>query len=304
MSTPTPGDHSATPQEASTPVSDRRYVPTRSQVLRVLTLTQNTSAMVFSIFLVPHLASPIAAVFGGLQVADKTMMIARDLYLPLEPFLVYAPLTIHILASLSRRLLILASCPTFTLSPLKLRLPRQIHQILGYPLIVLVSTHILTHRLIPSSSTAPISSMSPSEFGWEFVGYNLRKSWMAWGVYLTLIGSAVWHSLVGGMKIVTWLRGDRKTRVTENSQGPSRLEKGAQGEEKKKKEIEIGQVGEKQVVVSKRRKLGLRGLIVALLGVISIGLARVASDTGPISSITIKRYEAVYAHTPWAHWWR
>lgn len=49
-------------------------LPTRGQLLRALTLTQNTSAMAFTIFLVPHLASPVVAAFAGLDGAEKTMV--------------------------------------------------------------------------------------------------------------------------------------------------------------------------------------------------------------------------------------
>ncbi|OCF31625.1 hypothetical protein I316_06630 [Kwoniella heveanensis BCC8398] len=52
--------------------AQRRREMKRS-VLRTLTMTQNTSAMVFSVFMVAHLASPVVAVFGGLSGADKTM---------------------------------------------------------------------------------------------------------------------------------------------------------------------------------------------------------------------------------------
>lgn len=43
-------------------------------MIRVLTATQNTSALVFSSFLVIHLASPLAAAVGGGSLADKTMV--------------------------------------------------------------------------------------------------------------------------------------------------------------------------------------------------------------------------------------
>ncbi|WWD16412.1 hypothetical protein CI109_100838 [Kwoniella shandongensis] len=280
MASPTEGDPTGSSLPAPGP---RRYLPSQPQILRALTLTQNTSALVFSVFLVPHLASPIVAVVGGLEGADKTMMIARDLYLPLEPVLIYLPLALHLLSSVTRRLVLLSS--STSTSSFRSRLPRQIHQILGYPLAILVSTHILTHRLIPSLSTPPISNLSPSELGWEFVGYNLRYT-SAWATYLFLIGAGVWHSTVGGMKIVSWLRGPKSS--------PSKAV--AEVDQKEKKEVKR--------TVSWRRKLGLRGLVVAFLGVISIGLARVSADTGPISSVMLKRYDAVFAQASWANYFR
>ena len=58
---------------SSTP-SHRPDRPISSQVLRILTATQNTSALVFSAFLGVHLASPLAAAFLGGSGADKTMV--------------------------------------------------------------------------------------------------------------------------------------------------------------------------------------------------------------------------------------
>jgi hypothetical protein len=43
-------------------------------ILRTLTFTQNVSAAVFSIFVPMHLASPIAAVFGGSAAADQVLV--------------------------------------------------------------------------------------------------------------------------------------------------------------------------------------------------------------------------------------
>jgi hypothetical protein len=44
------------------------------QFLRLCTGVQNTSALVFSVFLTVHLASPLAAALGGISLADKTLV--------------------------------------------------------------------------------------------------------------------------------------------------------------------------------------------------------------------------------------
>ena len=49
-------------------------LPQSGTVLRVLTSTQNCSALVFSIFLGVHLASPILASVGGITAADNTLV--------------------------------------------------------------------------------------------------------------------------------------------------------------------------------------------------------------------------------------
>ncbi|WVO24834.1 uncharacterized protein IAS62_006213 [Cryptococcus decagattii] len=269
-------------------------LPTRGQLLRALTLTQNTSAIAFTIFLVPHLASPIVAAFAGLDGAEKTMMIARDLYLPLEPILVYIPLTIHLFSSLSRRLLL----STSTSSPESIRFPALPHQILAYPLALLLIPHIITHRLIPSSSAPPIRELSPSELGWEFVGYNL-KSWGAWIAYLGLVGAGVWHALVGGMKVATWLKSLWRRPAKGFTSNVRSTNRTVYPEDKEKTSSDLA-----PRVIPKPRKLGLRGLIMVLLGVVSIGLARVTRDTGLVSGMMKKRYDAVFDATPWAKLYR
>lgn len=221
-------------------------------------------------------------------------MIARDLYIPLEPILVYIPLTIHLLSSLSRRLLL----STSTSLPKSIRFPTLPHQTLAYPLVFLLIPHIITHRLIPSSSAPPIRELSPSELGWEFVGYNLR-SWGAWIAYLGLVGAGAWHALVGGMKVATWLKSLRRRPARG---GPSNILS-----TKRKIYPDDGEKSGSDPaprVIAKPRKLGLRGLIVVLLGVVSFGLARVTSDTGLVSGMMKRRYDAVFNATPWAKLYR
>jgi hypothetical protein len=63
---------------------ENRSDPTRklpkpnATILRVLTFTQNTSALVFAVFVPMHLASPVVAAFGGLPMADKALVGTRD----------------------------------------------------------------------------------------------------------------------------------------------------------------------------------------------------------------------------------
>jgi hypothetical protein len=49
-------------------------LPQSGTVLRVLTCTQNCSALVFSVFLGVHLASPLLASVGGINAADNTLV--------------------------------------------------------------------------------------------------------------------------------------------------------------------------------------------------------------------------------------
>ncbi|WVQ77339.1 hypothetical protein IAR50_007023 [Cryptococcus sp. DSM 104548] len=260
------------------------FLPSKGPVLRVLTMTQNTSALVFTVFLIPHLASPVMAAIGGLDGAEKTMMIARDLYLPLEPVLVYLPLAVHLTSSLTKRLI----SSTNSSLPLSARLPRQMHQLLAYPLLLLLIPHILTHRLIPSSTAPPIRELSPSELGWEFVGYGLGD-WITWAGYLGLVGAGVWHAAVGSMKVATWLRTLRRRPSTPaKSAGHSSTSPSVKNEQPEKR------------LVPRRRKLGLRGVILCFLGIVAFGLWRVKSETGMVSPVMKRRYDAVFGRSPWA----
>ncbi|WRT65785.1 uncharacterized protein IL334_002734 [Kwoniella shivajii] len=310
MSPPPPGI--PLPHESSRdPLSDKSSfpnlhssLPRRSTILGYLTLSQNTSAMIFTIFLIPHLASPIAACVTGLEGAQQTMMIGRDLYLPLERYLIYIPLSVHVASSILRRIVItLPSSQTPTINPkqssswssmiqrVKSKLPKQTHQIVAYPLSLMVLSHLLTHRIIPSYNQSPILALSPSELSWEFVGHNLTH-YSAWLSYLTLVGSASWHGLVGSMKIVNWLKGSRKNTISNGK-----------GDEPHATSVESKAEGRRNII-PRTRKIGLRATITFLLGIVTVGLVRVAKDTGPISGIMKSRYEAVFAAAPWTRLWR
>ncbi|WWC96877.1 hypothetical protein V866_003752 [Kwoniella sp. B9012] len=296
----------------------KRFLPSKGQVIRVLTLTQNTSAMVFGIFLVPHLASPVVASAMGIEGADKTMMISRDLYLPLEPYLIYLPLTLHILASTLKRLLIILPSSSFksnwplSFKSIKSRLPRQLHQIVGYPLTILLIAHILSHRLIPSRSESPISELSPSELGYEYVGYNLQNV-LGWTSYLGLVGLGVYHGVVGSRKISSWFGGSSKRKIMKEESTDKNKIKITSNE---KKEIN----GDETIIIvnhptdsstpssksSKSQITALRALTVALVGIITVGLYRIKRDVDVygVSQIMKIRYDAVHSSVPWAGIWR
>ncbi|WWC68557.1 uncharacterized protein I206_102486 [Kwoniella pini CBS 10737] len=282
----------------SDPTRSRFNLPSKGQFIKFLTLTQNTSAMVFTIFLIPHLASPLVASVAGLEGADKTMMISRDLYIPLEPIIIYIPIGIHITSSILRRLIII-----FYPNPneiknwkkIKNKLPKQIHQIIAYPLIILIINHYLTHRLIPSFKKFPINSLSPSELNWEFIGYNLNNNLLSWLNYLILIGFTSWHSIIGSMKIISFLKGsspldkfEKQLIIKENNNNNNN----------KNEEEEIIEIStksnSKNRKIPKKRQVSLNALVFVILGITTIGLYRVKKDTGIISPLMKIRYDAIF----------
>ena len=65
LGTPIPGDGAGPSRPSRRP---------NATILRTLTFTQNVSAAVFSVFIPMHLASPIAAAFGGIGAADQVLV--------------------------------------------------------------------------------------------------------------------------------------------------------------------------------------------------------------------------------------
>ncbi|KAL1410749.1 hypothetical protein Q8F55_001691 [Vanrija albida] len=258
------------PAPPAPPAAPAPRPPASGTLLRVLTHTQNASAAVFGVFLGVHLAAPLAAAVGGLSGADGAMLIGREYYLPLEPIAVFAPLGLHVAASIARRALLAARSGPRRLST---------QQYLGYALIPLVFPHVLLHRIIPSEDAAPISALSPSEFGFEFVANAVAtRPWMTAG-YVALTGVALWHTLVGGMKVVGWAR-----RLAGRRGGDG----------------EVAGAGAAPRVVGKRRRIGLRGIVGVLVGLVGLGLWRLGGESAGLSTAVVRRYDALYAAAPWA----
>jgi hypothetical protein len=198
-------------------------------------------------------------------------LIGRDLYLPLEPILIYLPLTLHLSASIAKRLYLtyrtrLAPTPT-------------IHLVTGYLLIPFLLPHILTHRLVPQSPSPPISSLSPSELNFEFVAYSLYTRPIASTLaYIGLVGLAVPHAVLGSMKIVSWIRRLRAgTEVAAVAETPRRTAAG----------------------IPKGRRRTAGWLLFGLLDVVLLGLVRLYGEGGNVSGFMARRYEAVFQQTAW-----
>lgn len=266
-----------------------KSIPNTS-ILRVLTNTQNASAAVFGIFFATHLAAPVAAAVGGLAAADNVMVctrssevrrvfqadlqiLGRELYLPLETGIVYAPLFIHILSGAARRAYL-----TYKTRG-RARVSNQAKA--GWALIPLVLPHLWLHRIIPSTDAAPISSMSPSEFGYEFAGYGAAtRPWMTVG-YLALSAFGAYHALIGTMQVVSWLK-----RVV--------------GVKPKLKAVTFD---EPEEIVERRQNRIIKPIytvVGGIVAVVALGLFRMAKDTDALTANTVFRYQAIYESAPWA----
>lgn len=117
-----------------------------------------------------------------------------------EKYLVLAPLIIHPLASMAKRLFGIGA------QGAKLR-PRPMTSALastGYlTLFLFLPVHYFTHRISPTIPTAPIYSFGPAELDYEFVKTGLQ-AWpiRSWFLYIGLVGCVALHS-VEGISLIT-----------------------------------------------------------------------------------------------------
>lgn len=203
-----------------------------------------------------------------------SQLLAREYYLPLEPLLVYLPLTLHILSSSAKRILV--TLRTRRAPPLTISI------ITGYLLIPFVLPHVLVHRIIPQTAARPISSLSPSELGFDFVAHAIRsRPIQSTGAYIGLVGLIVPHAWVGVERIFPWLR----RTLGWKGQGTG------------------GTGGTGAGVEAKMRGRNGRGVMYALTatmaGIVAVALSRLWSEGQWISPIMAARYEAVFRATAW-----
>lgn len=191
----------------------------------------------------------------------------------METALVYAPLAIHVLSGAARRLFI-----TYKTKG-KARVSNQSKA--GWILIPLVLPHLWLHRVLPAEAAAPINAMSPSEFGYEFAGYAARsRPWMTAG-YLALTTFGVYHALIGGMQVVSWIK---------------RLA----GVKPKLKAVTFNEPEEIKERRLNRTLKPIYTLVGGVVAVVALGLFRMAKDTDALTASTLLRYRAIYESAPWS----
>lgn len=68
----------------------------------------------------------------------------------------------------------------------------------GFLTTIILPIHVLSHRLAPSSSLAPVNSLSPSQLDFEYVKVGL-KVWpiLNWTLYSTLVIGMAFHAVEG-----------------------------------------------------------------------------------------------------------
>ncbi|KAG9104166.1 hypothetical protein FRC06_004803 [Ceratobasidium sp. 370] len=149
------------------------------------------------------------ASLGGMNAASQVMLLGREYYhgVPQEQLLVFAPITLHVAASLAKRLAkVVRTIQRARVGDIKEKSAKDTRiissanalQMTGYPLLLLLSPHIATHRILPSTPSPPVSSISPSELDFSFVNFGL-KNWpvRSWIMYSVLVGAGVMHVTYG-----------------------------------------------------------------------------------------------------------
>ncbi|KAK0528873.1 hypothetical protein OC835_004514 [Tilletia horrida] len=242
----------------------RKY---RTRALRALSQVQQVSALAFGSFVVVHLTAPALALVAPSdphELATGTMLLGRVWYQNAvsEPVLVWGALAVHLTSSLARKAIVLFWAPkpnkaqedaqgtgsdqdpsqqhiqTWTqklaaavqAATRRASLASDLHTLAGTLLVPFVLHHAYLNRIVPSRSTPPVNSLSPSELDYAYVAHGFGPapataetsllhpasavspraafSTVAYGV---LIGLTVYHSTHGVRKILRW-RNQEKAR--------------------------------------------------------------------------------------------
>ncbi|KAI0333157.1 hypothetical protein GY45DRAFT_1245449 [Cubamyces sp. BRFM 1775] len=188
-------------------MSDEPAEPNKSFLRRLTLITQpaltriaHGSAPFITTFVFIHLTAPVMANLGGTSLASQVMLLGREYYqTPFgEKYLVLAPLMVHPLSALLKRVL----------APKPARRLTSILSITGYTAAVAVALHYFTHRIAPADPSSPIFAVGPSELDYEYVKFALQEwPWRSWLGYVGLTACVAWHA-VEGMTVIwnTWLR--------------------------------------------------------------------------------------------------
>lgn len=189
----------------------------RRAALSGLARLQSVSAAVLAAFGVVHLSAPLMGLlqFGRGDVNDRVDAVSRWMLLGRVAYqsgvgevVLWSALGTHLVAGLVKRLV-----SRFTVASsvdsgeeevvetevaMKRRVPLTWAQKSGWLLTPFVLHHALLNRVLPSSPTPPISSLSPSELDYSFVSHTLSHPntgvrFVMGAAYTLLIGAFAVH---------------------------------------------------------------------------------------------------------------
>ncbi|KAG8936892.1 hypothetical protein FRC02_009982 [Tulasnella sp. 418] len=159
---------------------------------------------------------------GGSDLSSSVMLLGRECYQGqrTEPLLVYAPLCVHVGASLIKRALLITAPPPknndnsddseeVNSVGYSNGWPRpSLLTLTAYPLLVLLPTHFSIYRLNPSSPHPPVSSLSPSQLDYSYVTFGFAN-W-PWRTTLAIGGLVLAGTIHATSGWVILLRKKRK----------------------------------------------------------------------------------------------
>lgn len=212
--------HATGADDASGPRSQLTW---RRRLVSCLTLVSHISAPFITTFALIHLSAPTVGAVGGSSLSSQVMvsckrhlsstflthdpdkLFGREYYQTSfgERYLVLAPLVIHPIASITKRLFNPNIGPQNPWS--RLRPITSVLSSTGYlTLFLFLPVHYLTHRAYPAVSDAPIHSFGPAELDYEFVKTGLQTwPFRSWFLYIGLVGCVTLHSVEGISTIAT-----------------------------------------------------------------------------------------------------
>ncbi|KAF7375243.1 hypothetical protein MSAN_00410900 [Mycena sanguinolenta] len=178
------------------------------KALPVLNKLLHGSAPFISTFLLIHLSAPALANLGGSSIASSTLLLGREYYQTEfgEKYLVLAPIAVHALSGIVKRVLSPAKTPP--------RPWRSLLSLTGFANIIFFLPHFMTHRAHPMNPAPPIFAVGPSELDFEFVKYGLSNwPWRSWLLYGGLVASVVLHAVDGERLIFNTYFGETMGRI-------------------------------------------------------------------------------------------
>lgn len=199
----------------------------RRKATSILSRLQSASAAALAAFGVVHLSAPLVGLLhlGGdindrVDAVSRWMLLGRVAYQSsVGEILLWTALATHLVSSVAKRLITrftVASSPVEdtkpvaastriaedapSIMPSKSATKLTTAQISGYVLTPYAIHHAFVNRVLPSSSTPPISGLSPSELDYSFVSYslshpNLSVRMLTAGAYTVLIVAYAVHTI-------------------------------------------------------------------------------------------------------------
>lgn len=195
----------------------------RRRTLSILTRLQSASAAALAAFGVVHLSAPLVGLLhlGGdvndrVDAVSRWMLLGRVAYQSaIGEAVLWAALATHLVSGVTKRLVARftvarSSSATSevgtddelketTAAPKRSSAKLSVAQKSGYVLAPFAIHHAFVNRILPSSSKAPISNLSPSELDYSFVAHKLSHP----NTVVRILSATAYTALIGAFAVHT-----------------------------------------------------------------------------------------------------